>query len=78
MAGVPPKNQSNKNRPRGDGKREKSQLGVTVRYVSVPDAEARISHAIDILLGAATESTDLPETKRDTPPSPPGESSTDD
>ena len=73
MAGTSPENQSNNKRPRGDGKREKSQLGVKIRYVSVPDAEARISRAIDILLGAVTGNTDLLETKGDTLPNSPGE-----
>jgi len=71
MAGVPPKN-----RPHGVGPRGKYQLGITVRYVSAPDAEARLSRAIDILLGAVTENPIPSEEGRDTPSSPPRESST--
>jgi hypothetical protein len=40
-------------------KYERKELRVAeVRYVPTPDAELRLSHAIDILLGAATEKKD--------------------
>jgi len=73
MAGLP-----SKNRPHSVSVSEKYQLGITVRYISEPDPEARLSRAIDILLGAVTENTTLPgEGKgKDTLPSPPKESST--
>lgn len=51
MAKVPPKN-----RPRGVRVRERYGLGITgIRYVPVPDAEARLPRAVDVLLGAATQ-----------------------
>ena len=72
MAKVPPKN-----RPHGARVREECRLGITIRYVPAPDAEVRLSHAVDILLGAATENTILSEEGSDAPISPPKESSTD-
>ena len=57
MAKVPPKN-----RPHGVKVKERRGLGITsVRYVPTPDAEARLSCAVDVLLRAATQNTVLPE-----------------
>ena len=56
MAKVPPKNRHH------DAKvRRGYRLSITgIRYVSAPDAEVRLSRAVDILLGAATQNTALP------------------
>lgn len=57
MAKVPPKNQ-----PHDAKVREGHKLDITsVRYVPTPDAEARLSRAVDVLLRAATQNTVLPE-----------------
>lgn len=72
MAKVPPKNRSH-----GVRVREEPGLGITIRYVPAPDAEVRLSRAVDILLGAATENTILPVEGSDVSISPPKESSTD-
>lgn len=57
MDKVPPKN-----RPHDAKVREGHGLGIiSVRYVPTPDAEARLSRAVDVLLRAATQNTVLPE-----------------
>lgn len=47
-----------KNHHRGIREKEKYGLVVTsIHHVSVPDAEARLSRVLDILLGVATQNT---------------------
>ncbi len=42
--------------------RERHKLDISaIRYVSVPDAEARLLHAVDVLLRVATQSASPPE-----------------
>lgn len=42
--------------------KERYRLGISaIRYVSVPDAEARLLRAIDVLLRAATQSNSPPD-----------------
>ncbi len=72
MAKVPPKN-----RPHGVRVREERKLDIMIRYVPAPDAEIRLSRAVDILLGAATENITLPEEDSDAPISPAKESAND-
>ena len=54
------------------GKQNQKRIVVSIRHVATPDAEERFSHAIGILLKAATRNTSqskqTPNTKKKEPP----------
>lgn len=56
--------------PKKNRVREKYRLGISaIRYVPVPDAEARLLRAVDVLLRVATQSHSPPDKTGNAPKS---------